>query len=374
MGEDMANSEHVAMLRDGATGWNRWREVNPAVPPNLRSADLSGADLEGYDLSGALLTESYLTHAKLAGARLQGAFLRGANVVGAHLENSSMDGADLRLVDISEADLTEASLSGANLAAAILTDSSLRRAKINNGATLVRANLSGADLRNADLTGAFLFETIFGNTDLGETTGLSSCRHLGPSTIDHRTVLRSGRLPLTFLRGCGLSEKIVQCILGVPLESSPYHSCFISYATQDEQFAEHLWKDLRLAGVICWFAPADAQTGAKVYSQLTGAIESHDKLLLVLSGGSIKSRWVHAEIKSAVKREQAEGIRMLIPIRLNDLDALRDWTLFDADLSKDLAAEIREYFIPDFSRWKHRETYRTAFARLLDGLRKTDVP
>ena len=43
---------------------------------------------------------------------------------------------------------------------------------------------------------------------------------------------------------------------------------------------------------------------------------------------------------------------------------------YDADTGKDLATEIREYFIPDFSAWKQDEdAYKGSFARLLRDLR-----
>jgi uncharacterized protein YjbI with pentapeptide repeats len=68
----------------------------------------------------------------------------------------------------------------------------------------VRLELSGAhlrmaDLRMANLSGADLSETIFGDTNLTDARGLDSCKHQGPSTIDHRTLMRSGPLPLAFL-------------------------------------------------------------------------------------------------------------------------------------------------------------------------------
>jgi hypothetical protein len=49
---------------------------------------------------------------------------------------------------------------------------------------------------------------------------------------------------------------------------------------------------------------------------------------------------------------------------------LRDWECFDADTGKDSAREVREYFIPDFSRWKDHEAYQQAFDRLLRDLKK----
>ena len=58
------------------------------------------------------------------------------------------------------------------------------------------ADLSGADLSGAILSGAFLLETIFADVDLTATKGLNACLHIGPSSIDFRTLSRSKNLPL----------------------------------------------------------------------------------------------------------------------------------------------------------------------------------
>ncbi len=39
------------------------------------------------------------------------------------------------------------------------------------------------------------------------------------------------------------------------------------------------------------------------------------------------------------------------------METLRDWECFDADSGKDLAVELREYFIPDFSHWKEHDPF-----------------
>src|SRR5262249_29670289 len=64
----------------------------------------------------------------------------------------------------------------------------------------------------------------------------------------------------------------------------------------------------------------------------------------------------------------------LFPIRLVDMDTLRDWECFDADSGKDLAREVREYFIPDFTNWKDHDSFERAFARLLKDLQATEAP
>jgi hypothetical protein len=71
--------------------------------------------------------------------------------------------------------------------------------------------------------------------------------------------------------------------------------------------------------------------------------------------------------------ERRENRRKLFPVRLVDFDTLRNWTCFDATFGKDLAVEVREYFIPDFSNWKNHDAFEKAFGRLQSDL-KTETP
>jgi hypothetical protein len=52
-----------------------------------------------------------------------------------------------------------------------------------------------------------------------------------------------------------------------------------------------------------------------------------------------------------------------------DFDTLGNWTCFDADTGKDLAVEVREYFIPDFSNWKDPDAFESAFTKLQNDLK-----
>jgi len=54
---------------------------------------------------------------------------------------------------------------------------------------------------------------------------------------------------------------------------------------------------------------------------------------------------------------------------LVNMEIIKRWKCFDADSGKDLAREIREYFIPDFSDWQNRETYDKALRRLIQDLK-----
>ena len=145
-------------------------------------------------------------------------------------------------------------------------------------------------------------------------------------------------------------------------------SCFISYSTKDQEFADRLYADLGNEGVRCWFAPHDIQAGRKIHEQIDQAIRRYDRLLLILSEHSMSSEWVQTEIARARQKEIDEQRQILFPISLVSFAKIRDWKCFDADTGKDSAREIREYFIPDFSNWKDDGSYQQAFQRLATDL------
>jgi hypothetical protein len=237
-------------------------------------------------------------------------------------------------------------------------------------ANFIGASLSGANLSGADFSKSLLSETVFGNVNLTEAKNLNDCHHYGPSILDFRTLQKSGSLPLVFLRGCGLPEMLIDylpSLLTQPLQS---YSCFISYSSRDEDFAQRLHADLQNKGVRCWFAQEDIEGGKKLHEQIGEAIRLYEKLLLILSEHSMNSELVKTEIAKARQREVRENRQVLFPVRLVDWETIKEWECFDADAGKDSAKEIREYFIPDFSNWKNHDSYQQAFDRLLRDLKQ----
>lgn len=149
-------------------------------------------------------------------------------------------------------------------------------------------------------------------------------------------------------------------------------SCFISYSHKDEEFVALLYGRLRSAGIAAWCAVADMSGGKTLVDQIDRAITSHDKLLLIMSPDSMKSAWVVTEIRRAITAEVQQGQRKLFPIRLVDMESIQGWECFDADSGRDLAAEIRKYFIPDFSNWMDHIWFENAFSKLVRDLREAD--
>jgi hypothetical protein len=349
----MANSEHLAKLKEGAPAWNDWRKANPEIFLDLIMADLHEAKLNGSHLGRAHFGGANFRFAHLSGADLRGADLRLANLSNAHLGGADLSGADLRLADLSHAHLSGADLSGADLR---LT------------------NLSGATLSLANLYKATVGGTTFGNNDLSEVKGLDAVQHDGPSTIGVDTIFRSqGKIPTAFLRGAGVPDNFIQYMGSLTGKALEFYSCFISYSTKDQEFADRLHADLQNKGVRCWFAPHDIQAGKYTIDQIDKAIRMHERLLLILSRKSMKSKWVETEIVEARKREVAEKRRVLFPIRLVPFKVIQDWKCFDSDTGEDLAREIRKFHIPDFSDWENRKSYAEGLKNLLRDL-KAEAP
>jgi|GEM_PF-574415 len=169
----MADTAHLEILKQGGHTWNRWREDNPKVVPDLREANLTWADLREANLGGAALGGADFRRADLRGAHLRRADLgradfRGAHLCGIYLSGAALSGADLREADLSGAHLDGADLSRVNLSGADLGGADLRRADLSharcveanfNNASLRLARLIGTNLDGATLTAAHLWET-----------------------------------------------------------------------------------------------------------------------------------------------------------------------------------------------------------------------
>ena len=273
--------------------------------------------------------------------------------------------ADLRGANLSRACLIGAKLDGANLRDANLTGASLRNADLS-GTDFIATNLRGADV-----DGAVLNRTVFASIDFRSLRGVEGLVHRGPSVIGIDTMyLSKGEFSEIFMRGAGMPDSFIAIARSLAGQAGTFFSCFISYSTKDQDFADRLHADLQNKGVRCWFAPYNISGGKKLREQIDEAIRLHDRLLLILSEHSMNSEWVQTEIAHARQKELTERRQVLFPISLVVTFArIREWKCFDADTGKDSARELREYFIPDFSNWKDGNFYQKGLERLLQDLK-----
>jgi uncharacterized protein YjbI with pentapeptide repeats len=153
----MANQEHVAIIKKGSDEWNRWREENPDVKPDLAWANLVGIDLSGINLEDANMKLAFCKGSNLKGARLTRATLFGTNFEGAVLPRADLEGATLEGAHLIKADLSGANLRGVNFKLANLQDAVLEGADLT-GCTKLRVDQISTvkTLRNATLDPALL--------------------------------------------------------------------------------------------------------------------------------------------------------------------------------------------------------------------------
>lgn len=309
----MANPAHLDILKQGLAVWNTWRYRDWQTTPDLSNANLSSQNFR----------DMRLMHVDFRGANLSHAIFV-------------------------QADCSSADFSGADLSSAVFSV----------------ANLCAANLTNANMERAHFTSTLLIGTNLRDAKGLETCTHFTGSYIDHTTIVKSGMLALQFLRGCGLPDVLIEyfpSLLSVPIQ---FYSCFISHSSKDHSFAERLYADLQNKGVRCWFAPEDLKIGDRIRDRIDESIRLRDKLLLILSEGSIKSEWVEQEVESALEEERLSKRTILFPIRLDN-------AVFDC--TKAWAADIRRTRnIGDFVEWRSLDQYQSAFDRLLRDLKATD--
>ncbi len=86
----------------------------------------------------------------------------------------------------------------------------------------------------------------------------------------------------------------MKSLAGNPIE---FYSCFISYSSQDDDFARRLHADLQQSKVRCWFAPEDLKIGDKFRPRIDESIRVYDKLMVILTEHSIASPWVEEGVK-----------------------------------------------------------------------------
>ena len=161
--------------------------------------------------------------------------------------------------------------------------------------------------------------TALGDRDLRVLKGLETVQHGAPSPLSIKTIyLSGGIIPEIFLKGAGVPDSFLEIMSSIVNRAIEYYSCFISYSSQDQAFAQRLYTDLQNNGVRCWFAPEDMKIGDKIRPRIDEAIRINDKLLLILSEHSIESSWVEKEVETAFERERQQNRPVLFPIRLDD--------------------------------------------------------
>lgn len=375
--------EHERILRLGVDTWNKWRGENPGVWPLLMGADLRALDLAGYDLHFASLQHANLTGADLSEAWLASAHFEQANLTDARLyaafaewacfTAARMDRCFAMEANFTKANFQEVSASAAHFAETIFQGAILPAANLRE-AYLSGTNFTGAWLESADLTGATLAQTHFVDCDLTYAIGLDTCQHSSYSFIDFRTLQQCRRhLPEAFLKGCGLSEIIIDYIPSLFDGAINYYSCFLSHSHADKEFVRLLYRSLIERDIRCWLDEHQMLPGDDPHDRIQEGIKLWDKFILCCSKDSLSSWWVDSELNRAftkeqlLTRERGRKVLALIPL---DLDGF----LFSGQWLSGKADEVKSRMVANFTGWREQNgKFDAEFERLVLALRSDNA-
>jgi uncharacterized protein YjbI with pentapeptide repeats len=177
----MAEEKHIEILMKGARAWNRWREANPNIIPDLSNAELSKQELKlipYFDTSYPHVSNIFCSLDKPKGANFCYANLCGVNLTKAKISHGDFSESNLEKAIFDHAQLHSANFSCSNLndasmVSAELINANFSRAKMQKTrmvlSTLDEADFSKANLTNALLNNAYMLKTVFREANLTET-------------------------------------------------------------------------------------------------------------------------------------------------------------------------------------------------------------
>lgn len=153
---------------------------------------------------------------------------------------------------------------------------------------------------------------------------------------------------------------------------------FISHSHKDKSFVEWLAKSLVNAGVDVWYDNWEIKVGDSILEKVNDGLSQSDFLIVVLSGSSIKSRWVREELNAAsAEMIENAGIRIL-PVIIDDVEPpplLRHRKYADFRKDKNQAVrELLDVLLPSVEKhWQELDSIRMEFNRLIKKAKKANV-
>ena len=88
---------------------------------------------------------------------------------------------------------------------------------------------------------------------------------------------------------------------------------FLSYKSEEEEYARKVRKVLEDNGISCWMAPDSIPVGSNYMKQIPQAIDNCKVMIVLISEKSQKSTWVKNEFSQAITKN-----KLIIPYLIQD--------------------------------------------------------
>jgi hypothetical protein len=93
---------------------------------------------------------------------------------------------------------------------------------------------------------------------------------------------------------------------------------FLSHNKNDAEASRRIGVHLQLAGANVWFDEWEIRAGDSIPGKISEGLENFETFLILWSSNAKKSRWVNAELDSALHRAILDPSLRVIPILLDD--------------------------------------------------------
>jgi hypothetical protein len=93
---------------------------------------------------------------------------------------------------------------------------------------------------------------------------------------------------------------------------------FLSHNHRDKDFVRSLAAQLRLVGVDVWLDEWEIEPGDRIPTKISSALELAETVVVIWSANAAASRWVDAELASALEADLSSGSSRVVPVRLDD--------------------------------------------------------
>ncbi len=353
------NKRHLAMLKKGAVTWNRWREKNPDVIPQLSGIklfpkelrDLSEYNLDYANLASITGTIVSFKYASLVGANLEKANFRESNFEEADLRNANLKSiviqssqfkrANLQKANLQEASIRFSNFTGVNLEKANLKEADLSQVDFQK-AIFKKANLTNTKLHNLDLR-----EANFNKASLEKAT-ITECSVYGVAFLGtnlDKITLRNAYISPEKKEGLPINDLSLAQIIYL-------HRYHPSFTQKFMQFCHMEEEAINLANILVnKYGEYSATHGFRIFNNIEEIdgnsqhipyyeVRKHDEYLFVRVYPGFKSRsFISEEEQARIILEIKDGI-IESRLKSQDLEMLRQMVQFEEKKQKERVALV----------------------------------
>ena len=364
----MANPEHLAILEQGAEVWNKWRDDNPTIQPDLKACflkdyNLSKINFSYTNLCEALILESNLieatfykanlTNANLGKSRADKAYFVEANLEKASLPRTRLIDADLSRAKLNFAILRKANLTNVNLFLTDLTKANLTKANLT-GASLYCTQLAKADLQYCTLTRALIEDCNINSADLSHVIcEYIYLRHNEKERLPHDRNFKLGEFSKIFQQPRNILEILFQDGINWKAFASAFNKSNIEiYDTTGKELYLREYKNYEGGLIILKVKVPEGVNKQKIKNNLCheyqienaslqGEIKAKNETLALLERMLLPSSLANQTVVNINEKSMFEKERILVLKTLKE-EIETKGSIKDSKLSKNLNMDIHE--------------------------------